>query len=341
MHLLEAGERHRPCVLLLHGFPELAYSWRKIMPTLAEAGYYALAPDQRGYGLTTGWDGRFDCDRSQYRMTNLVQDSVALLDALEIKKAHLVGHDFGSPVAAYAAVIRPERFHSVVLMSAPFGGAPVGGRAGSIHEDLAAIGRKHYQWYYSTREADANMHRCAQGVHAFLRAYYHYKSADWPGNRPFPLAGWTAAELAKLPTYYIMDLDKGMAETVAPFMPATAPAWLTDEELSVYAQAFERTCFQGGLNWYRAATSPELRVNIERKTIDLPSMYIAGAADWGIYQKPGELQRMQRDICTDFRGCHFVEGAGHWVQQERPERVSALLLDFLSSAARAGARSAR
>jgi pimeloyl-ACP methyl ester carboxylesterase len=82
-------------------------------------------------------------------------------------------------------------------------------------------------------------------------------------------------------------------------------------------------------------------VNIERKTIDLPSMYIAGAADWGIYQKPGELQRMQRDICTDFRGCHFVEGAGHWVQQERPERVSALLLDFLSSAARAGARSAR
>ena len=225
MHVLEAGDAARPCVLLLHGFPELAYSWRKVMPLLAAAGYYALAPDQRGYGLTTGWDGRFDCDLAAYRMPNLVQDAVCLLDKLEIKRAHVVGHDFGSPVAAHAALTLPDRFRSVVLMSAPFGGTPIGGRAGSIHDDLAAIGRKHYQWYYSTREADGNMRRCPQGVHAFLRAYYHHKSADWPGNRPFPLAGWTASELAKMPTYYIMELDKGMAETVAPHVPASAPAW--------------------------------------------------------------------------------------------------------------------
>jgi pimeloyl-ACP methyl ester carboxylesterase len=330
MHVLEAGDPARPCVLLLHGFPELAYSWRKVMPALAEAGCYAVAPDQRGYGLTTGWDGRFDCDLAKYAMPNLVEDALSLLENLRVGKAHLVGHDFGSPVAAFAALLRPERWHSVVLMSAPFGGAPVGGRAGSIHEDLAAIGRKHYQWYYSTREADANMRRCPQGVHAFLRAYYHHKSADWPGNRPFPLAGWSAAELAKLPTYYIMELDKGMAETVAPCMPGSAPAWLTDEELSVYAKAFERTGFQGGLNWYRAATSPDYLPRTERKTLDIPSMYIAGAADWGIYQKPGELERMQREVCTDFHGAHFVEGAGHWVQQEQPARVAALLLDFLA-----------
>jgi pimeloyl-ACP methyl ester carboxylesterase len=114
-------------------------------------------------------------------------------------------------------------------------------------------------------------------------------------------------------------------------MPANAPAWLTDEELAVYAQAFRRTGFQGGLNWYRAATNPAPAPKIERNTIDIPSIYIAGAADWGIYQKPGELERMQRDVCTDFRGVHLVEGAGHWLQQEQPERVAALLLDFLST----------
>jgi pimeloyl-ACP methyl ester carboxylesterase len=329
MHVLEAGTPGRQCVLLLHGFPELSYSWRKVMPALAEAGYYVLAPDQRGYGKTTGWDGRFDCDLAQYRMANLVEDATSLLRKLGIGNAHVVGHDFGSPVAAYSALLRPDVFRSVVLMSAPFGGSPVGGRAGSIHDDLAALGRKHYQWYYSTREADDDMRRCPQGVHAFLRAYYHYKSADWSGNRPYPLTGWIASELAKLPTYYVMQLDEDMAESVAPYTPAAPASWLTDAELAVYAEAFERNGFQGGLNWYRVATNPELATRPERKTIGIPSMYIAGAADWGIYQKPGELERMQREVCTDFRGCHFVEGAGHWVQQEQPEKTVELLLDFL------------
>ena len=327
MHVLEAGDPRQPCVLLLHGFPELAYSWRKVMPALAAAGYCAIAPDQRGYGETIGWDER---DLHSFSMRNIVKDASDLLEILGIEKAHVVGHDFGSPVAAYAALTRPDRFHSVVLMSAPYGGAPVGGRASDIHEELAKLGRKHYQWYFSTPEADANMRRCPQGVHAFLRAYYHYKSADWPGNRPFPLAGWSAAELAKMPTYYIMELGKGMAETVAPYMPANVPAWLTDEELAVYAQAFERTGFQGGLNWYRAATDPDLAVKVERNTIDIPAAYIAGASDWGIYQKPGELERMQHAVCKDFRGAHLVDGAGHWVQQERPEAVCSALLDFLS-----------
>src|SRR6185295_19795280 len=97
----------RPCVVLLHGFPELAYSWRKGMPALAAAGYYVVAPDQRGYGLTTGWDGRYDGDFASFRMPNLVQDVVALLSRLPIRQAHLAGHDFGSPVAAYCALTRP------------------------------------------------------------------------------------------------------------------------------------------------------------------------------------------------------------------------------------------
>src|SRR5665213_595400 len=232
IHVLEAGHETagRPCVLLLYGFPELAYSWRKVMPLLAAAGYHAVAPDLRGYGRTTGWNADYAGDLGSFRMLNAVRDALGLVYALGHRTvAAVVGHDFGSPVAAQCAVVRPDVFRSLVLMSAPFAGPPVlpfdTARAGlapaastdNIHEAMAKLPRprKHYQWYYSTRPANADMWHCPQGVHAFLRAYYHHKSADWPSNKPFPLAGWTAEELAKMPTYYIMDLQEDMAATVA------------------------------------------------------------------------------------------------------------------------------
>ena len=127
MHLLEAGfeESGRPCVVLLHGFPELAYSWRKIMMPLASAGFHVIAPDQRGYGRTTGWDPDYDGDLASFRIQNLVKDVLGLALALGYHSVHaVVGHDFGSPVAAYCALIRPDVFRSVVLMSAPFAGPP-------------------------------------------------------------------------------------------------------------------------------------------------------------------------------------------------------------------------
>ncbi len=177
------------------------------------------------------------------------------------------------------------------------------------------------------------MRHAPQGIHAFLRAYYHYKSADWKGNKPFRLEGWTAAELAKMPTYYIMERDKGMAATVAPYMPSHEAPWLTDTELDVYAKAFERTGFQPGLNWYRCMTNPqfaaELSAAVAGRKIEMPSMFIAGQSDWGVHQKPGEFERMQESVCTDFRGAHLLDGAGHWVQQEQPERTAQLLIDFL------------
>src|SRR4029434_71086 len=117
------------------------------------------------------------------------------LASLRTGSAPVVGHDFGSPLAAYCALTRPDVFRSVVLMSAPFGGPPAKPTDPQIHIDLAAMGRKHYQWYYSTPGADADMRRCPQGIRAFLRAYYHVKSADWPGNKPYPLASWSAPEL--------------------------------------------------------------------------------------------------------------------------------------------------
>ena len=213
-HILEAGFDHdRPLVLLLHGFPELAFSWRKVIAPLSAAGFHVVAPDQRGYGRTTGWDGDYDGDLRSFRMINLVRDTLALVAALGRREVHaVVGHDFGSPVAAYCALIRPDVFARVALMSAPFAG-PTQRRSAPAPDINQALGRldpprQHYQWYYSTREADANMHGSPQGIHAFLRAYYHYKSADWRGNTPYPLQASSAEELAKLPTYYVMDRDR-------------------------------------------------------------------------------------------------------------------------------------
>ncbi len=339
MHLLEAGDAARPCLLLLHGFPELAYSWRKLMPPLADAGYYVIAPDQRGYGRTTGWDAGYDGDLASFRMTNLVSDAIHLLKNLRIEGVKaVIGHDFGSPVAAWCALLHPEIFRSVALMSAPFGGPPATATPppDPVHAELAALARprKHYQWYYSTRAADGDMRRCAQGIHAFLRAYYHVKSADWMQNKPYELASWTASELAKMPTYYIMDLDQDMAQTVAPHMPDSACAWLSEQELGVYSSEFGRTGFQGGLQWYRCGTSgrfdAELAAHAGRR-IEVPACFIAGASDWGPYQRPGALGKMLRNVFAQNRGCHFVEGAGHWVQQEKPAEVARLLLAFLGA----------
>lgn len=341
MHVLEAGAADAPVLLLLHGFPELAYSWRKVMPGLAAAGFRVIAPDQRGYGRTTGWSTAYDADLAPFRMPNLVRDQLALLHALRIPRVHaVVGHDFGSPVAALCALIRPDVFPRVVLMSSPFAGAP-GWDApprDTVHEELAALDRprKHYQWYYATRPANADMLQASQGLHAFLRAYYHQKSADWAENQPYELAGWTATELAKLPGYYVMPLHATMAEAVASFMPRAAAPWLTDDELAVYAAEYARTGFQGGLNWYRCQTgggnAAELRLFAGRR-IEVPAIFIAGAADWGIHQFPGALRRMRGEACADMRAVHLVPGAGHWVQQEQPEAVLRHLLDFCRAAA--------
>src|ERR1700674_5518462 len=127
MHVLEAGfeVKDRPCVMLLHGFPELAYSWRKVIPALAAAGFHVVAPDQRGYGRTSGSDDRYDGDLASFHLLDLVEDTLGLLAASRVRRvAAVVGHDFGSPVAAWCALLLPDVFQSVVLMSAPFSGAP-------------------------------------------------------------------------------------------------------------------------------------------------------------------------------------------------------------------------
>jgi pimeloyl-ACP methyl ester carboxylesterase len=286
-------------------------------------------------------------------LLNLVRDALGLVAAFGYRSVDaVVGHDFGSSVAAWCALVRPDVFRSVALMSAPFAGAPplplnTADAAPNpkpddpVHRELAALPRprKHYQWYYSTPEANADMHRAPQGVHDFLRAYYHHKSADWKDNKPTPLQSWSAGELAKLPTYYVMDLAKNMAETVAEEMPSAAAiaanTWLPDRELAFYSAEYARTGFQGGLQWYRCGTSGTFIAELQTysgRTIDVPSCFISGKQDWGTYQRPGVFETMQTSACTRMIGVHLVDGAGHWVQQEQPQQVSRLLLRFVKRA---------
>ena len=354
MHVLEAGAPGQPLVLLLHGFPEIAYSWREIIGPLAAEGYHVVAPDQRGYGRTTGWSAGYDDSLEPFAPLNLVRDITGLVGALGYDQAEaVIGHDYGSPVAAFCALVRPDVFRSVVLMSAPFGGpgplrkapdAAKGMADGLSDPDLLAsmekLGRprKHYHWYYATRPADQDMCECPEGIHDFLRAYFHMKSADWTANKPHPLAGWRAEELAKLPTYYVMDLAQDMPESVRSEMPSkdaiAGCRWLPDEVLAVYAAEYGRTRFQGGLQWYRVVTGGivgrDLRTFAGLR-IEVPSAFIAGAQDWGVHQKPDEFEAMQSKGLADLRGVHLLDGAGHWVQQEQADKVLGLLIEFLKT----------
>jgi pimeloyl-ACP methyl ester carboxylesterase len=359
VHMLEAGYETsgRPALLLLHGFPELAYSWRKVMLPLASAGYHVIAPDQRGYGRTVGWDGSYDADPDPFRVLNMVRDAIGLVYALGHRTvAMVVGHDAGAPVASWAALVRPDIFRSVTIMSSPFEGPPsipfdtANGVApprpaptdDELDAELAKLEppRKYYQNYQRTRGANDNMLHAPQGLHNFFRAYYHYKSADWKGNKPHPLKARTAAEMAQIPTYYVMERDKGMAETVAPFMPSPAEIaackWLTEPEVDVYASEYGRTQFTGALQGYRVRRGSDPKSQAELRTfsgrsIDVPSMFIGGKSDWGVYQTPGAIDRMRTSACTHMVGFHLVDGAGHWVQQEQPEHVTSLLMEFLRS----------
>jgi pimeloyl-ACP methyl ester carboxylesterase len=357
VHILEAGHETagRPLIVLMHGFPELAYSWRKVMLPLAAAGYHVIATDQRGYGRTTGWDDSYDADADPFRILNMVRDAIGVVFALGYRSvAMVVGHDAGAPVASWSALIRPDIFRSLTIMSSPFEGAPAlpfdtangapmppkGVTDDELDTELAKLNppRKYYQNYQRTRGANDDMLHAPQGLHAFFRAYYFYKSADYKGNHPHPLKARTAEEMAQIPTYYVMEKDKGMAATVAPFMPPAEYIanckWLTEAEVDVYASEYGRTGFNGALQGYRVRRGSDARSIAEMQTfsgrsIDVPSQYIAGKSDWGVYQTPGAVDKMRTTACTKMVGFHLVDGAGHWVQQEQPEVVSGLLLQFL------------
>ncbi|KAI0327567.1 alpha/beta-hydrolase [Cubamyces sp. BRFM 1775] len=367
MHMFEAGAKRNPLIVLLHGFPEIAYSWRKVILPLAQRGYHVVAPDQRGLGRTKPADPTapgaarpvaFEDDPTPYKTTNLVHDVVALVFALGHENAKcVIGHDAGATIAGYCALIRPDIFSSVIFLSTPCTGPPalpfdVADTSVSIPPPaifpatlvegmLAGLDppRKHYMLYYSTPQANEDVWHAPQGLHAFFRGYFHIKSADWAGNDPHPIEA-SAEGLATMPHYYIMPRDATMSQVAQADAPSReevdekSSRWLPDDELAVYVREYERTGFQGGLNRYRAYTDPalvdELRLFSGRK-ISEPSMYVSGRKDWGAYQNPGALEKMREEACTDMGsdGVLLLAGAGHWVQQEQPEVLVQHLMSLI------------
>lgn len=354
MHVLESGfeEPNRPLLLLVHGFPDLCYSWRKIMAPLAAAGYHVIAPDVRGYGRTTGWDDAYDADLGAFSLLTMVRDALALVQAFGYHDvAAIVGHDAGSLIAAWCALTRPDVFRSVVLMGVPFAGPPAlpfdtanrfqaaSDSEDSVHKiwnQLAALRppRKHYWQYYASREANDNLHYPPQGLRDLLLGYFYLKSANWAGNKPTALKN--TAEMAQIPGYYIMDQSKGMAETVAELVPSTITIedtpWLTEAELEVYVSEYGRTGFQGSLNGYRTYFDPSLVSQLQLfagRTIDVPSSFIGGKNDWAVYLTPGAVDIMRSRICTRLQAFTLLDGAGHWLQDEQPEAICGALMNFL------------
>jgi pimeloyl-ACP methyl ester carboxylesterase len=301
MHIAEAGEG--PLVLLLHGFPDSWYCWRHQLAALAGAGFHAVAPDQRGYGQT---------DRpepiEQYTMLHLVGDIVGLLDALGEGQAVVVGHDWGGPVAWNTAVMRPDRVRGVVGMSVPYS---MRGPFPPVQGMRMAIGERFYIVYFQQPGvAEANLER---DVRANMRRALVGASGDAaPGQEWNP----------------VLPKD-GFMEAVSE--PETLPAWLTEADVDFYTQEFERTGFRGGLNWYRNMDrSWELMAAYSGAKVTPPALFIAGTKD-AVMSFPGmsDVVKNLQGSVPNLRRTLLIEGAGHWVQQERPEEVNAALLEFL------------
>jgi len=303
MHLAEAGAG--PLVLLLHGFPESWYSWRHQLRALSEAGYRAVAPDQRGYGQTDRPD-----EVRAYTMLHLVGDVIGLIDALGDERAVVVGHDWGAPVAWNTALLRPDRVHGVVGLSVPYRPR---GPASPLSVMRARLGEGFYQAYFQRPGvADAELSR---DVRATLRRVLYSASGDAP---------WTGE-----PRQPVVPDGGGFLDLLVE--PPELPAWLTEADLDFYAGEFERTGFTGGLNWYRNIDlSWELMAPWQGAVVTPPALYAAGDRDL-VVNLPGVKERLAtlQEAAPRLEPVRLLPGCGHWTQQERPTEVNAALLGFL------------
>ncbi len=292
-----------PLVLFCHGWPESWYSWRHQMAALATEGYRVVAPDMRGYGHTDA-----PADLAQYTILHLVGDMVGVLKALGETSAVVVGHDWGAPVAWHCAMLRPDLFRGVVGMSVPF--APPG--PVDVMAYLRKQGIHNFYWQYFQEPGVAEAEFEAD-IEAALRRIHFSGSGDGP-----PRA-----------TFGMIDAGKGfLGNTVE---PPSLPAWMDADDLAYYASQFRHSGFRGGLNWYRNMTRNwELMGPWRGCVIRQPALFIAGVHD-SVLKFPASQSQIDNygKTLPGLRGCHIIEGSGHWVQRERAAQVNDLLLGFL------------
>jgi pimeloyl-ACP methyl ester carboxylesterase len=306
LHVLEAGDPEAPTVVLAHGFPELAYSWRHQIPALVGAGYHVLAPDQRGYG-TSSRPSEIDA----YDIVHLCDDLTGLLDAVGEQDAVFVGHDWGSMVVWNLALLAPERVRAVVGMSVPFAPRPPMPPL-ELMRSIAGDSFFYIVYFQEPGVADADL------------------AADPATTLRRMLAGLTTGPEGQPSIDQLMSAlandGRGFVERLPE--PEQLPAWLSQEELDRYVEVYERTGFTGGINWYRNFDRNwELTGHLTDAHVTVPSLFIAGRSDPVLVMAPPEIGRPWLD---HHRGDVLIDGAGHWVQQEVPEPVNAALLAFLA-----------
>jgi pimeloyl-ACP methyl ester carboxylesterase len=302
-----------PLVVFCHGFPESWYSWRHQLPAVAAAGYRAVALDMRGYGQTSK-----PAEIAAYSMSDLVGDVVGTVAALGEREAVVVGHDWGAPVAWYSALMRPDVFRAVIALSVPYippiGGLPEGVTVNDLMRANAA-GRDYYRLFFQEPgKAEADLEA---DVERSVLGFMYTISGDIVADGVHE-NGW--------------DGHFPMGETVSQqlVVPEQLPSWLTADDLAFYVGEMRRSGYRGGLNYYRNINAlPAILAPFVGATIKQPALYLGGELDLIAGNTPEALAALPASV-PGLHGVKMLPGAGHWLQQERPEEVNAALVAFLN-----------
>jgi pimeloyl-ACP methyl ester carboxylesterase len=303
LRVAEAGEG--PLIVLAHGWPESWYSWRHQIPVLAAAGYHVVAPDMRGYGKSDKPAAVED-----YDIVHLAGDMVGLLDALGEEKAIIIGHDWGAVVAWNSVLLHPDRFSAMIAMSVPNGGraqaAPLAGMRATFGDNFYYI-----LYHQEPGVAEAEYDADPRGILSRL-----YASPDTPRDPP------TVTDPKRSAGGWIPRLGK----------PTELPSWLTQQDLDYIVSEFTEAGFRGGVNYYRNFDRNwQITPQLSGARIKAPVAVLAGTDDVVIRGANEEALRTQMGrVADDLRAVKLVPGAGHWIQQEKPQETNAFLLEFLA-----------